>query len=294
MLAISRSNLMVSSKYINKKNARKYLRFVEWKAILRLVFDTDNTRMSEAFPDQAGEVFNWHDKYIIYIQRNANSPKARALHAIYLDLLNNKILNLDEFYLRLRAEFTYPKLGKTRKNKTTSSVENSETNQFHITKGLTFVDNKMLVYLIIKNAIALANTNYSPAVLLEVFNTLVFKNYKGQLTKEILTILRGIFTEKVNTMEKSITRPEATILRHPIKKLAKNTYHLYGLFKLQCEVGDTWELPLTELTKEQLGVGKPAALEAVDLLIKLKLIEILEPKKQQAVDAKATVYKRLK
>jgi hypothetical protein len=294
MLAISRSNLMVSSKYINKKNARKYLRFVEWKAILRLVFDTDNTRMSEAFPDQAGEVFNWHDKYIIYIQRNANSPKARALHAIYLDLLNNKILNLDEFYLRLRAEFTYPKLGKTRKNKTTSSVENSETNQFHITKGLTFVDNKMLVYLIIKNAIALANTNYSPAVLLEVFNTLVFKNYKGQLTKEILTILRGIFTEKVNAMEKSITRPEATILRHPIKKLAKNTYHLYGLFKLQCEVGDTWELPLTELTKEQLGVGKPAALEAVDLLIKLKLIEILEPKKQQAVDAKATVYKRLK
>jgi hypothetical protein len=285
---------MVSSKYINKKNARKYLRFVEWKAILRLVFDTDNTRMSEAFPDQAGEVFNWHDKYIIYIQRNANSPKARALHAIYLDLLNNKILNLDEFYLRLRAEFTYPKLGKTRKNKTTSSVENSETNQFHITKGLTFVDNKMLVYLIIKNAIALANTNYSPAVLLEVFNTLVFKNYKGQLTKEILTILWGIFTEKVNTMEKSITRPEATILRHPIKKLAKNTYHLYGLFKLQCEVGDTWELPLTELTKEQLGVGKPAALEAVDLLIKLKLIEILEPKKQQAVDAKATVYKRLK
>jgi hypothetical protein len=294
MLAISRSNLMVSSKYINKKNARKYLRFVEWKAILRLVFDTDNTRMSEAFPDQAGEVFNWHDKYIIYIQRNANSPKARALHAIYLDLLNNKILNLDEFYLRLRAEFTYPKLGKTRKNKTTSSVENSETNQFHITKGLTFVDNKMLVYLIIKNAIALANTNYSPAVLLEVFNTLVFKNYKGQLTKEILTILRGIFTKKVNAMEKSITRPEATILRHPIKKLAKNTYHLYGLFKLQCEVGDTWELPLTELTKEQLGVGKPAALEAVDLLIKLKLIEILEPKKQQAVDAKATVYKRLK
>ena len=152
----------------------------------------------------------------------------------------------------------------------------------------------MLVYLIIKNAIALANTNYSPAVLLEVFNTLVFKNYKGQLTKEILTILWGIFTEKVNTMEKSITRPEATILRHPIKKLAKNTYHLYGLFKLQCEIGDTWELSLTELTKEQLGVGKPAALEAVDLLIKLKLIEISELGNQRAVNDRATIYKRLK
>ena len=114
---------MVSSKYIDNKNARKYLRFVEWKAILRLVFDTDNIRMSEAFPDQATEVFNWHDKYIIYIERNANSPKARALRAIYLDLLNNKILNLDEFYLRLRADFTYLKLGKALKDKIYSSVE---------------------------------------------------------------------------------------------------------------------------------------------------------------------------
>jgi hypothetical protein len=285
---------MVSSKYIDNKNARKYLRFVEWEAILRLVYDTDHTSMSEAFPDQATEVLDWHDKYIIYIQRNSNSPKARALHAIYLGLLNNKILNLDEFYLRLRADFTYLKLGKALKDKIYSSVESFRTNKFYTKKGLTFVDNDMLIHLILKNAIALANTNYSPAVLPELVNTLVFKNYEGQLTKEALTILRGIFIEKVNAMEKSITRPEATILRHPIKKLAKNTYHLYGLFKLQCEVGDTWELPLTELTKEQLGVGKPAALEAVDLLIKLKLIEISEPKKQQAVDARVTVYKRLK
>ena len=285
---------MVSSKYIYNKNARKYLRFVEWEAILRLVYDTDHSSMSEAFPDQATEVLDWHDKYIIYIQRNSNSPKARALQAIYLGLLNNKILNLDEFYLRLRADFTYLKLDKALKDKIYSSVESFRTNKFYTKKGLTFADNDMLIHLILKNAIALANTNYSPAVLPELVNTLVFKNYEGQPTKEALTILRGIFIEKVNAMEKSITRPEATILRHPIKKLAKNTYHLYGLFKLQCEVGDTWELPLTELTKEQLGVGKPAALEAVDLLIKLKLIEISEPKKQQVVDARATVYKRLK
>ena len=294
MLALLRSDLMVSSKYIDNRNARKYLRFVEWKAILRLVYDTDNAKMSEAFPDHATAVFDWYDKYNIYIQRNPNSPKSRALHAIYLDLLNNKILNLDEFYLRLRADFMYPKLGKALKDKPNSSVESFGTNKFYTKKEITLVDNDMLIHLILKNAIALANTNYSAVVLPEVVNTLIFENYEGQLTKKALTILRKIFTEKVKAMEKSITRPEATILRHPIKKLAKNTYHLYGLFKLQCEIGDTWELSLTELTKEQLGVGKPAALEAVDLLIKLKLIEISEPKKQQAADARATVYKRLR
>ena len=93
-------------------------------------------------------------------------------------------------------------------------------------------------------------------------------------------------------MEKSITRAEALILRNSDKKLAKDAYHLYGLFKLRCEVGDTWTLSQTELAKEKLGVGKPAALKAVDLLIKLKLIEIFEQVTVVSTEAQATVYRR--
>ncbi|CAI8208436.1 Uncharacterised protein [marine metagenome] len=94
-------------------------------------------------------------------------------------------------------------------------------------------------------------------------------------------------------MEKSITRAESLILRNSDTKLSKDAYHLYGLFKLRCEVGDTWTLSQTELAKEKLGTGKPAALKAVDLLIKLKLIKIFEQVSQGSVEPKATVYKRI-
>ena len=75
--------------------------------------------------------------------------------------------------------------------------------------------------------------------------------------------------------------------------MAKDAYHLYGLFKLRCEVGDTWDLHQAELTKE-LGRGKEKALAAAKLLGKLKLIEITEQGKQGKVDPRATIYKRLR
>ena len=285
---------MVTPKYIDNINARKYLRFVEWKAILRLEYGTDDAMMSDAFPAYAGEIFNWQEKYNTYIKRNANGLKASALHIIYLDILNNKIADLDEFHLRLRAEFMNYKSGKALKVRPNGLSKMSDGNQSYVGKGPASVDNDTLLYFIQKAAVSFANTNYTPTLLPEVVKALASESCEVELTHEGLTVLHGIFTKKVNAMEKSITKPEATILRHPVKRLAKNTYHLYGLFKLHCEVGDTWELPLTELTKEQLGVGKPAALEAVDLLIKLKLIEISELGNQRAVNDRATIYKRLK
>ena len=285
---------MLTPIYINNKNTRKYLRFIEWKAILRLVYDTDNTLMLERFPDYAEELSNWNKKYTAYIGRNSNSPKARALNTIYLDLLNNKIADLNDFYQRLRVEFVYFKPDKVLEVKINHSTKASGTLKAYADKRAVLVGDNMLVGLILKNAVALANTNYTPAFLWEVVNSLALEYYHRPPKYEELSVLQGILTKKVNLMEKSITMPEAIILRHPIKKLAKNSYHLYGLFKLQCEVGDTWELPLAELAKAQLGVGKPVALEALDLLLKMKLIEISEPKQQEAVGLKTVVYKRLK
>ena len=45
--------------------------------------------------------------------------------------------------------------------------------------------------------------------------------------------------------------------------------------------------------KETLGVGRPAALNAVDLLIKLKLIEIFEQDSHVNSGTMATIYRRI-
>jgi hypothetical protein len=63
--------------------------------------------------------------------------------------------------------------------------------------------------------------------------------------------------------------------------------------KLNCEVGDTWELSQAKLLKE-LGAGKATALPAVKLLHKLGLIETYEKGKQGTVSPKATIYRRLR
>lgn len=67
---------------------------------------------------------------------------------------------------------------------------------------------------------------------------------------------------------------------------------MYGLFKLRCEVGDTWALPQAKLAKE-LGVGKGKGLSAIKLLEKLGLVEVLEKGKRGTVTPKATIYRRL-
>ena len=116
---------------------------------------------------------------------------------------------------------------------------------------------------------------------------------EDQLPEKDLVTLKDIFVKKVNAMEKSITRAESLILRNSDKKLARDTFYLYGLFKLRCEIGDTWALSQTELAKETLGVGRPAALNAVDLLIKLKLIEIFEQDSHVNSGTMATIYRRI-
>ena len=94
-------------------------------------------------------------------------------------------------------------------------------------------------------------------------------------------------------MEQSVSEGEAAILRTENKKLAKDAFHFYGLCKLNCEVGDTWEVSQAKLLKE-LGAGKATALPAVQLLHKLGLIETYEKGKQGTVNPKATIYRRLR
>ena len=142
-------------------------------------------------------------------------------------------------------------------------------------------------------AVRVAHTGVSEVQISELLQSLVSEHNSTALTDDEMDVLRSIFTRKVTAMEASLTAPEATILRHADKDVSKNAFHLYGLFKLKCETGDTWALGQQELCKE-LGVGRPKALAAANLLVKLKLIAVSEQGKRGTVMGKATIYKRLR
>lgn len=287
------SLIMRETLYITNSNAKHHLRFIEWEAYRYLVFGKDRRPIQEAFGSIGTSWTRWSDNYQTYLKRNQKNPAAEALHDIHLKLVNGEIKALDVFYDRLRGEVTHRKRGKALVAAKERQAKKAATKEAYAAKGEAFIDNNRLVSMTMKAAVASVHTGIGEPLITELLEGLVSQCSKMPLSEDEMKTLRSIFAKKRTAMEQSISEGEAAILRNDNKKLAKDAFHLYGLCKLNCEVGDTWELSQAKLLKE-LGAGKATALPAVKLLHKLGLIETYEKGKQGTVSPKATIYRRLR
>jgi len=287
------SLIMHETLYITNSNAKHHLRFIEWEAYRYLVFGKDRRRIQEAFGSIGTSWTRWSDNYQTYRKKNQKNPAAEALHDIHLALVNGEVKTLDVFYDRLRGEVTHRKRGKALVAAKERQAKKAATKEAYAAKGEAFIDNNRLVSMTMKAAVASVHTGMGEPLITELLEGLVSQCSKVPLSANEMKTLRSIFTKKRTAMEQSISEGEAAILRNDNKKLAKDAFHLYGLCKLNCEVGDTWELSQAKLLKE-LGAGKATALPAVKLLHKLGLIETYEKGKQGTVSPKATIYRRLR
>ena len=287
------SLIMRETLYITNSNAKHHLRFIEWEAYRYLVFGKDRRLIQEAFGSIGTSWTRWSDNYQTYRKKNQKNPAAEALHDIHLTLVNGEVKTLDVFYDRLRGEVTHRKRGKALVAAKERQAKKAATKEAYAAKGEAFIDNNRLVSMTMKAAVASVHTGIGEPLITELLEGLVSQCSKVPLSANEMKTLRSIFTKKRTAMEQSISEGEAAILRNDNKKLAKDAFHLYGLCKLNCEVGDTWELSQAKLLKE-LGAGKATALPAVKLLHKLGLIETYEKGKQGTVSPKATIYRRLR
>ena len=287
------SLIMHETLYITNSNAKHHLRFIEWEAYRYLVFGKDRRRIQEAFGSIGTSWTRWSNTYQTYRKKNQKNPAAEALHDIHLALVNGEVKTLDVFYDRLRGEVTHRKRGKALVAAKERQAKKAATKEAYAAKGEAFIDNNRLVSMTMKAAVASVHTGIGEPLITELLEGLVSKCSKVPLSADEMNTLRSIFVKKRTAMEQSISEGEAAILRNDNKKLAKDAFHLYGLCKLNCEVGDTWELSQAKLLKE-LGAGKATALPAVKLLHKLGLIETYEKGKQGTVNPKATIYRRLR
>jgi len=279
--------------YITNSNAKHHLRFMEWEAYRYLVFGKDRRLIQEAFGSIGTSWTRWSDNYQTYRKKNQKNPAAEALHDIHLALVNGEVKTLDVFYDRLRGEVTHRKRGKALVAAKERQAKKAATKEAYAANGDACIDNNRLVSMTMKAAVASVHTGMGEPLITELLEGLVSQCSKVPLSANEMKTLRSIFTKKRTAMEQSISESEAAILRNDNKKLAKDAFHLYGLCKLNCEVGDTWELSQAKLLKE-LGAGKATALPAVKLLHKLGLIETYEKGKQGTVNPKATIYRRLR
>ena len=280
--------------YITDKNAPHYLRFIEWEALRYLVFNKDRMLIAETFDSSIGTAWsNWPQSYNLYREKHSKDPAALALHELFLQIVNGHVKDLDQFYYLLRTKVTHRKRGNALKDQRIRQAKQSAIQQARMDDGKAFISNNKLISMTKREAVRVAHTDVSEVHISELLQSLVAEYNSTALTDDEMDVLRSIFTRKVTAMEASLTAPEATILRHTDKDVSKNAFHLYGLFKLKCEAGDTWALGHLELCKE-LGVGRPKALAAADLLVKLGLIAVSERGKRGTVMGKTTIYKRLK
>jgi len=287
------SLIMRETLYIANSNAKHHLRFMEWEAYRYLVFGKDRRLIQEAFGSIGTAWTKWSDNYQTYRKKNQKNPAAEALNDIHIKLVNGEIETLDVFYDRLRGEVTHRKLGKALVAAKERQAKKAATKEAYAAKGEAFIDNNRLVSMTMKAAVASVHTGIGEPLITDLLEGLVSQCSKVPLSEDEMKTLRSIFAKKRTAMEQSISEGEAAILRNDNKKLAKDAFHLYGLCKLNCEVGDTWELSQAKLLKE-LGAGKATALPAVKLLHKLGLIETYEKGKQGTVSPKATIYRRLR
>ena len=167
--------------YIDNDNARTYLRFVEWQAVLRLVYDRDNIKMFNAFPDYAGLTDEWQKKYKTYIKRNPKKIKAVALHSIYISLLDNKLKNLDEFYIRLRKEVTHRRINKNQIQRECQSGKNYTSQSLNEKQNNYLSRRNKLVNLVLSVAVDVANTDCNHTKLREIAAVLVREYSEDQL-----------------------------------------------------------------------------------------------------------------
>ena len=280
--------------YITDKNAPHYLRFIEWTAYRYLVFNKDRMLIAETFSDSVGFTHTrWPQSYNLYREKHSKDPAALALHELFLQIVNGNVKDLDQFYHLLRTKVTHRKRGNALKDQRIRQAKKSAIQQARMDDGKAFISNNKLISMTKSEAVRVAHTGVSEVQISELLQSLVSEHNSTALTDDEMDVLRSIFTRKVTAMEASLTAPEATILRHTDKDVSKNAFHLYGLFKLKCEIGDTWALGQQELCKE-LSVGRPKALAAANLLVKLNLITVSEQGKRGTVMGKATIYKRLK
>ena len=185
-------------KYIDNVNARAHFRFMEWQAILRLTYHRDHTEMAQAFPEYIEVCDQWHEKYKTYIQRNPKRPRAVALNSIYLSLLNNKIENLEEFYLRLSIEVTNLRTSRAHSRKAVLDEGNYVTEFSFGTKTDSFEKNNRFVNLVSKEAVEFVHADHTKNDLNRAFNDLALEYVEAQINKKELVALRDLFFKKVS------------------------------------------------------------------------------------------------
>ena len=234
----------------------------------------------------------WLDQFNVY-RRKRNDVQAQAFVTLYDDLAAGKVSTLDEFYARFN-KLRKPKRGKAAKlqKRTNAAIRGAIERA-----GIEAIDSPKLFKAIHRLATKLSHTRTAATEINNQLDVLIQEHQPHSLSNKQRDDLHLRLLDKIEIMEQQISEVEANLLRMRDQtgkpdKVAFHAYQLYGIVKLEVAVGETVGHNVRDWA-DLVPFGPNAITAPLAMLVKLGVLEEVEPAKQNSYQGKTTIYKRL-
>jgi hypothetical protein len=254
----------------------KAIRFVEYQALLRLVYSGDTRALLEAHPEVEGRWPYWQDYY--------HSKPHKKHKELMSELMAGVYPTIDNFYVGIKKLLKPAIKGKALRDKKKRTAQKEYQKE---KLGEAYIDNDELISQARKVALELADTgadeeaiNIKVKVLAEMYT------WDAPLSDIQLENLTDFVKAKIEKHLK-LDRIEAKIL----DARDKNLYYMYGQIKRKINVGDMIELGLVSAAKLG-GCSRTYVKPVLSKLERLGFITCTQKGKQGSQTYRSSIYRR--
>jgi hypothetical protein len=251
------------------------IRFLEWQAILKLIFKGKHTEHYDYFNAYSQKWGYWHDHYI--------GHKKQGHEQILKLVSDGSCKSIDDFYEAINKLLKPRKLGKALKDaKKRTAQAAHQLEQL----GEDFIDNPELFKEARQVAKYIADRGKSDEMFLDQLTQLVFRHNVDKFTDgQIKTIWKFLDRQVEKYLE--LDRLEAAILDDD----DKNLYFMWGKIKREYPKGDTFTWSTAKAAKT-CHCSKQDVKPIMKKLEKLGAIKLLQTGKRGAHSSRAALYVR--
>ena len=254
----------------------KAIRYIEYRALKKLVYSGSTNDLLEAHPEIAGRWFHWQDYY--------NSKPHKKHKDFMAELMAGAYLTIEDFYIGIKKLLKPAIKGKALRDKKKRTTQ-KEYQKEKI--GEAFIDNDELISQARKVTLELADSEADEdAVIIKVKVLAEMYAWHDPLSDIQLQNLTRFVKVKIENHLK-LDRIEAKIL----DAKDKNLYYMYGQIKRKINIGDTIELGLVSAAKLG-GCSRTYVKPVMSQLEKLGFLTCIQKGKQGSQTFRSSIYRR--
>ena len=254
----------------------KAIRFIEYHALRKLVYNGSTGNLCEAHPEFEGRWPHWQDYY--------NSKPHKKHKDCLTELMSGAYPTIDDFYEGIKKLLKPTPKGKSLRDKKKRTAQKEYQKE---KLGDAYIDNDELISKARDIALELADNGADEeAVNIKVKVLAEMCAWDAPLTDDQLENLIGFVKVKMEKHLK-LDRIEAKVL----DAKSKNLYYMYGQIKRKITVGDTIELGLKSATN-LCECSRSDVKSIMSQLEKFGFLTCIQKGKQGSQTFRSSIYRR--